>query len=198
MPTRHAFSSGALIALIALLSACQAPLPPPPTYPDITFTSEPPIPLGVAAVEVDDEYLPPLKAPNVDHEFPVRIAAAAARWAHDRLRAAGSQLTARVIIKDASAVATDLPKTEGLKGVFTNDQAVRYDARVEMIVEIRDEHGLPLASVSATAERSRSVTNDLTLNDRDKVFYEMTKGLMQDEDAALDKNIHQYMQLYIQ
>jgi hypothetical protein len=198
MLRRHSFSWSALIVIAALLSACQKPLPPPPTYPDIGFSDETPIPLGVAAVEVDDEYLPPLKPPHVDHEFPVRIAAVAARWAHERLRAVGSELTARVIIRDASAIATELPKTPGVKGMFTNDQTVRYDLRVEMIVEIRDAHGLPLASVSATAERSRSVTDDITLNDRDRIFYEMTKGLMRDEDAALDQHIHQYLQIYIQ
>ncbi len=198
MLTRRSCTWGILAVVGGLASACVAPLPPAPVYPDISFSNEPPFQLGVASIEVDDEYLPPLKPPNVDHQFPVRIAAAAARWAHDRLRAVGTERTARVIIKDASAIATDLPKTEGLKGLFTNDQAVRFDARVEMIVEIRDARGLPLASVSATAERSRSVTNDITLNDRDRVFYEMTKALMQDEDATLEKNIRQYLQIYIQ
>ena len=180
-----------------LLTACQTSLPPAAIYREITFTNERPIALNVASIEVDDEYVPPLKRPNVDQEFPVRIAAVARRWAHDRLSAAGGERTARVIIKDASAVAVDLPKTAGLRGVFTNDQAVRYDARVEMIVEIRDDRGYPLATISATSLRSRSVTNDITLNDRDRIFYDMTAALMRDEDAALDRNIHRYMQVYI-
>ena len=180
-----------------LLAACQAPLPPPPVYREITFTNESPIALNVASIEVDDEYIPPLKRPNVDQEFPVRIAAVARRWAHDRLSAVGGERTARVIIKDASAVAVDLPKSVGLRGAFTNDQAVRYDARVEMIVEIRDDRGFPLATISATSLRSRSVTNDITLNDRDRVFYDMTAAMMRYEAAALARNIHRYMPAYI-
>jgi hypothetical protein len=198
MARRNLGTMAALALLAGMLGACQTSLPPPPRFADIALGNEAPIRLNVATVDVVDEYLPPLKAPNVDHEFPVKIATTAARWGDQRLRAVGNSGSVRVTIKDASAIATDLPKTSGLTGMFTNQQAVRYDARVEMIVEIRDDHGFAVASAEAAATRSRTVPEDITLNGRDRVFYEMTEALMKDEDAALSKNIHAFMQRYIQ
>ncbi|HYM30451.1 MAG TPA: hypothetical protein VEU47_04080 [Candidatus Cybelea sp.] len=196
--TRHSLRVALGAALVtAALAACHTDLPPPPVYPEITFANEPKIRLDVAAIQVDDQYFPPLKPPNVDHEFPVRIAAVAERWAQDRLQAVGTRGTARVVIKDASAVATNLKKSSGLSSVFTNEQSVRYDTQVSMLVEILDQRGGQLAAATASAARTRSVPEDITLNQRDKVWFEMTEQLMRDEDAALTKNVLTYMRSYI-
>jgi hypothetical protein len=109
MARRNLGTMAALALLAGMVGACQTPLPPPPTFAEITFASEAPIRLNVASVDVVDEYLPPLKPPNVDHEFPVKIATVAERWGRDRLRAVGAAGSVRVTIKDASAIATDLP-----------------------------------------------------------------------------------------
>ncbi len=180
-----------------VLTACQNAPPPRPRYADITFSQYPPINLDVAQIEVVNDYTPPLRPPNVEHLFPVSIAATAERWGHERLRAVGSFGTARVIIRDASAVATNLPRTRGVTGMFTNDQAVRYDGQVEMAVEILDSRGLRQAVVEAGAKRSRTAPEDISLNDRDHMFYEMTEDLMRDINGSLEKNMRSFMAKYI-
>ena len=191
------FSLALALSAFMGLAACQNSPPVPTRFPDITFSEYPPIRLDVAHIEVVDQYRQSDQPPHVEEDFPVNIARTAERWAHDRLRAAGAQGTARVTIKDASVVAQPLPQTGGVKGLFTNDQAVRYVARVDVVVEILTDHGFSRALVEATAQRSRSVPEDITLNKRDGVFFDLTEALMTDLNASLDKNIHAFMARYI-
>lgn len=104
----------ALALLVLALAACAAP-PARPTYPEITWAHLPPFELDVAAVEVVSEYEPPYKEPNVEHLFPVPPGEAARRWADDRIRAAGTEGRAKVVIKRASVTETPLELTEGVR-----------------------------------------------------------------------------------
>lgn len=186
---------GAVCMFGILLTGCETPPPPRPIYPDITFAHRPPIRLDVARIEVMNEYVPPLKAPNVEHAFPVSIAAGAERWARDRLQAVGSDGVARLVIKDASATETDLRRTPGVRGIFTTDQAERYDARVEVMIEVRAGNRTGFAS--AAAQRSRSVPENATLNDRDRVQFELTDALLKDLDRELERNIYQFLPMFL-
>ena len=48
-------------------------------------------------------------------------------WVHDRLEATGTTRRARARIIDASVKESELPRTKGLTGAFTTDQAQRWD-----------------------------------------------------------------------
>ncbi|MEJ0072464.1 MAG: hypothetical protein WDO24_31495 [Pseudomonadota bacterium] len=110
----------------------------------------------MSRIEVVREYAPPLRAPNVDHEFPVPPMRMAEQWAQDRLTAAGGPGELRYVIKRASVVETSLPRTTGIRGAFTNDQTQRYDAVVEVEIEVRNERGYRDGIVSARAERRQT------------------------------------------
>jgi hypothetical protein len=47
--------------------------------------------------------------------------------------------------------------------------------------------------VSSRAQRSRTVPEDVTLNDREKVWFEMTEALMNDLNASLERQIYYNM-----
>lgn len=175
-------------ALIGLLSACQA-APRAPVYPDLTFANLAPFRFDAASLEIVEAYKPPLKPPNVEHEFPLTPAAAARRWAADRVKAVGTQGLVRFIVREASVVEVPLKRTEGLKGLITEDQAERYDARLVIEIEVRDERGFKRGFVSAVAKRSRTVPENMTLNERDQIFFEITEALMQDINAELEKQV---------
>ncbi len=187
-------AAGMVVA--SLLAACETAAPIP-EYPEITFTNLPRIKLDVARIEVRMDYKAPLKAPNVEHEFPVTPAAVAERWAADRLEAVGSTGLARVIVKDASVVEVKLERTKGLKGVFTKDQSERYDGKIEMVIEIRSERGYRDAFAAAKATRSRSVPEDISLNDREKVWFEMTEAMIKDINAEFERTIPQYLSKWL-
>ena len=184
-----------LVAVILLAGGC-IEAPPAPQYPDITFTDKPKIQMAVGKVEVVDKYLPPGRRPNVEHEFPVRPAAMLARWVSDRLQATGGPAVVRVIINDAAATETNLDTTKGIKGLFKDQRAQRYDVGLDVRVEV-EEGGFTRAHADAQAKRSRTVAESITLSDREQVYYEITKALGQDIDAELEMNIRQFLAAYL-
>ncbi|MBM3511031.1 MAG: hypothetical protein FJX61_12995 [Alphaproteobacteria bacterium] len=181
------------IAAVAVLplGACQVPAPAP-TLPELTYAHLGPIRLDVARIEIVDDYLPPLRRPNVEHEFPIPPADAARRWVNDRLQAAGRQRTARFFIRTAAVVETKLDRRGGLAGAFTTDQSERYNATLEVALEIRSESGQREAYVEARSENTRTVSEKASINDRERVYFEMTEFLMKAVNAELEAQINQH------
>ena len=186
----------AAVLLAVAVAGCTS-APTAPTYPEIRFADKPPILLDVARVDIVEAYRPPLKAPNVDHLFPVRPARAARQWARDRLRAGGATGRAEAVIRDASATETALKRTGGVRGAFTTDQAERYDAAITISVHILDSLGNELANASATARYSRTVAEDVTLNERESVWYRMTTATMHALDKALEGEMKKSLAAYL-
>lgn len=179
------------------LSACQTSAPlqnfAPPSFVKMT-----PIDMDVTNIEVIDEYEPPLARPHVEQFFATTPTQAMHIWAHDRLHATGRERTLQVVIKDASVVETQLPRTQGLQGVFTNDQAQRYDARLEVELRIYGTSGaLAEASITAVATRSQTVAENASVAERERIFNTLLAELMNAMNATLEKNIYEYFGNYI-
>ncbi|MBM3503831.1 MAG: hypothetical protein FJX65_08140 [Alphaproteobacteria bacterium] len=188
--------SALLLGTATVLVACQGqPLPPP--IPELSFNHMPVIRLAVGSIEYREEYEPPLKPPNVEHLFPTSPQSAARRWAEDRLRAAGGPGRAVFVIRRAPVVEAKLARSTGVRSLFTVDQAERYDAELDVALEIRDERGFQEAFATAQAERNRTVPENATLYQRERAFFEMTEGLMKDISAQLDANIQRYLAKYL-
>lgn len=184
------------VAAVFLLAGCATDVERP-GFPKISFAHLQPISLNVARIEVENRYVSPATRPNVEHEFPVSPAAAASNWGRDRLRAVGSSGVARVIVRRASVVEVPLKRTTGVKGAFTRDQSERYDAVIDMMVELRDANGKVRVTAESTAKRSRSVSENISLNDREKVWFEMTEAMMADLNTALENQVRIHMKEWI-
>lgn len=182
------------LALAATIAACAATTEPP-KYPEIRFQDKPPIALTVETVELIDEYAPPLKLPNVEHEFPISPAEVASSWARDRLSAAGGSATARVSILEASVIERELETTKGVAGLVKDEQAQQYDATLNVRIEVMADDGAR-AFTSVKIERSRTVPESVTLNEREQIYYEMSKALGQDLDREMEKAIRQHLNEY--
>jgi hypothetical protein len=185
------------LVLVAGLVGCETPATRP-VFPDIRFTDQPRLRLDVAKIEVQDEFRPSFQAPNVEHLFPVPPQRAAENWVKDRLEATGTTRRARVRIVDASVKEVELPRTPGLTGTFTKDQAQRYDASIEMAIDILGDRGFVERTVSAKASRSQSVAEGITPNERDTVWYNMTKQLLADENLELEKQMRANFNYFLQ
>lgn len=186
-----------LIALIVLVvAACSSTVSREP-IPALTFGHLPPLNVLVGQIEVVDEYQSPLREPNVEHSFPTPPAAAFRNWVADRVRAVGTNGTLRVTVKDASAFRVPLPRTEGIEGLFTTDQVERIDAVVDVALEIIDNGGLTEASVTARTQRSRSMPEGLSLDERDKFYQEISEALVNDLNVTIEQNMRQNLSNYL-
>lgn len=185
-----------ILAVVLLLTGCATEVQKP-GFSQISFAHLQPISLNVARIEVENRYVSPATRPNVEHEFPVSPAAVASNWGRDRLRAVGQSGVARVVVRRASVVEVPLKRTTGVTGAFTRDQSERYDAIIDMMVELRDADGNVRVTAESTAKRSRSVSENVSLIEREKIWFEMTETMMSDLNTALENQVRIHMKEWI-
>lgn len=184
-------------ACLGFLASCETS-PPPPVFADIRFTGLPPIALDVASIEVRAEFQPQFRPPDVEHLFPVSPERAVETWARDRLRAVGQQGTARFTVLDASVVETELPRTGGVRGEFTTQATERYDASLAGRLEILDARGFPVRTANVKVARTQSVLEGTTPNQRDQIWYDMTRALTTDFNEQMEAQIRGNFGYYVQ
>lgn len=189
-------SRAALVLALLTVAACEMTVEQR-GFPELTYDHLPKLKLDVSRVDFVEAYQPPLSPPHIEHLFPTPPAAAVRRWVDDRLGTVGVQRTARVTLEDASAIAIALEPRSGVVGWFWVDQAERVDARINLTVEILDGAGKREAFTAAEVKRSRTLPEDVTLAERDEIYFELTEALMNDLNATLEQNIREYLGKYV-
>jgi len=178
------------LAVLALwLAACPPPPQEPVSWPDITFTSMPPIEFDVAEIKIDTPYREPIDPPHVGEQFPVSPSRAARNWAEDRLRAVGRRGTLTVTILESSAIEEQLESSGGLTGLLTMEQSEKYLVVVSMEFRALDPVGPRAATATARTRKSTTVREDATLDEREEIWYLLTKDTMAAFDEAMERQI---------
>lgn len=202
-PTKGCFSmmfrkigTAAAVVLALSVSGCDTPAPQQ-RLPQLSFSHLQPFRLNVGRVEVATEYQSPMRDPNVEHVMPLSPEAAVKRWVQDRLQPVGTQNAVRVVIRDASVIEVPLRVEKGVAGMFKEQPSERYDASLEMVIQGLDERNLPRAEIIARSKRSRSVREGITLNERDRVWFEMVEEMMRDLNDQLQGLIPEYMNQFL-
>ncbi|MEE8172080.1 MAG: hypothetical protein V3T62_04040 [Alphaproteobacteria bacterium] len=187
-----------VISVIAVgaLGACETTVSRP-VIPELSFKHLPTMSFTVGRIEIVEKYRSPLRSPNVEHLFPTPIAAALRRWSDDRLKAAGGANVMRVIVEDASAVVEELETNNDLEALFTTEQAERVDARLQVRIEITDENGAVLAFTSTEARRSRTTPENVSLDERDQIYNDLTMVLMNDFNTSQEQGIRRYLDTFL-
>lgn len=183
-----------IMLLTPFLAACETQVPAR-SFPEISFAHEKPFKLDVASIQVESQPTPAPANGVIVHELPVTLASAAEQWARQRLKAVGQSGTAVVRIEKATVVEEELKKTEGFRGAFTTDQTERYVGELAMSVTIADARGQGIARASAT--RSRTVAEDASLADREKLWFEMVEQIAREVDSVMEQQIRQYLAGYL-
>ncbi|WP_343560702.1 hypothetical protein [Kiloniella sp. b19] len=191
-----------LLALLAavVLSGCQT-TPSPSGYAHITFGHKGTFNLVAQELVIEQEYLSPAQAPNVEHIFPIPPALTAEQWALDRLRASGVQDNSRLVYRvlEASVIEEKIePGEETLESFFRKDPTEAYTGKIRVNLSLEDARGFTLASVNAQAERKMTALPDLTLNEREALWFSMTEKLMAEIDQQLETAIPQHFGKYLQ
>ncbi len=187
-PIRRALA----LMFLAALGGCTTESPFA-EFADITFRHLPSINLRVVDIQIDSKVKRNVLEPHVGHKFPVPPVKALARWAEDRLQAAGSKGTARFTILEADAIEEHFKIDDGIRATFTKEQSENYLVTVSASLEVFDENGIRRAFIKAKSERSQTVAEDITLNGRRKVWFAITERLMAEFNAEMERNIQRYM-----
>lgn len=196
MKIRPFFQIIALFSLI-LTGAC-AQVAPPPVLADITFAHLPPYQLAVGEVEIESRFSSPMSAPHAEHKVPQSPEQVMRRWAEDLLQASTGETFARFVILDATVTEHALATDGTLKAVFTNEQERRYRAVAEASLEIRGAAGNFLGNATARVERSITLPENASLNERDQALFDLVDRLMKNFNTEMDENIRQYLSQWLQ
>lgn len=157
-------------------------------FAGLTYEHLPDINLDVGEIQIEQAYEASAEAPNVGHRFPVHPKDAALRWGQDRLVAKGDRLTFRYIVRQAAATETVLEKSKGVTGLLTTDQSERYDVHIVVDMQILDGRQIQ-GNASAEARRSVTVPEDISLKEREQVWYRLTEDTMNDLNDQLEETI---------
>lgn len=180
-----------LLAFVAslALTACNTP-PHRQEFPEITYQHLRPFRLDVARVAIVDAYQPD-PANDIADQFPEQPAAVARQWAEDRLLAVGQQGEAIYTITLAKSTDTPLRRSQGMQAMTHKDQSDRYDLWITVNLEVRS--GGKAGAVTAQSARSQTVIEDMTLNQREGVLFNLLDATMKDVNAQMEKLIPQYL-----
>jgi hypothetical protein len=194
-PKRTLRLAAAFAALLALAGCDTAP--PVQVLPPISFAGETPIQLDVGHLIIQPAYHSPRRPPYYDYLMPVAPEAAAVTWAKERLQPVGRTGYARVTIRDAKVIETDLPTQKGVGTMFTDQLSQRFDGTLDVTVEILDARHMPLAHVEARATASRSLPQGLSIDQRNRELYDLTTSLIHNIDSQMNGLINSYMARWI-
>ncbi len=192
-----------LIATLALtLAACQDA---PNAYTPKPFAFEvnrmAPAMVNVHEIRVVDEYQSPMHKPNMEQDFPVPPAVAVKKWVNTRLRAnpaISANSVLEVTIADASVKETKLPKTKGVKGIFTDDQDARYDAKLAVTFRLYSgDQAMSAASGNVNVTRSRTINEKATVYEREAIYHQMVSEMMLNFDTEANSRLRQYFSTYL-
>ncbi len=188
----------AIMMIGVLVSACQTP-GAKPSFADITFSHLQPLNINVAKVEVENAYKASGDGKHVEDRFPVSPATAMERWIVDRIKPVGGAGSGvlRLVITDAGVLETTLKKDKSVTGAFTKQQSHRYDLNAGGRVEIYDAAGTRTGFSAAKASRSITTREDVTLNEREKIWFEVTEKVMIDFNREMENNIRQYLGAWV-
>lgn len=186
------FSALVLIVSFGWLAGCDSP-PLRHKFADVTFQHLGALNLDVGSVQVEEAYRPADHPDDMGAEYPQAPISAVAQWAHDRLHAVGARGQATYTVVEAKATRTPLPRSTGLSAALNKDQSDRYDLAIEIRLDAFNPIIGKSGSLTERVTRSQTVAEDLTLNQREVVLFNLLDDAMKDLNARLEQSIPQYM-----
>jgi len=165
------------------------------SVPELTFKHKKVIQLNVQEIEIINEFKMPFKYPNVEHLVPISPGASAERWASDILKPVGKSGTAQFVITNGSIIQENLKIQKGIKGVFSIDQSKRFNAAVDVRIEIfKDQE--KKAEARTSASRSQTLREGASPNTQSQLWYTLVEKLMQNFDREMRKQINKHLVNY--
>lgn len=190
----------AVFAVTAALSlgACSTPVPTQ-TLPQMSFAHLGQLNFNVDSIEIENRYKAPPEGTYIEDRFSTPPASAVRTWALERLIPVGDagSGTLHVIINRASVQDTDLKLDKSFTGTFTKQQSNRYDLELDVALEILDGSGKQVGFSAAKTARSITTGEDISLNDREKLWFETTEKAMADLNRELESNIRRYLAAWL-
>ena len=192
-----ACSVAAVLALTGCYGGDREP-PPPPKAPDLPQAA--PLPqfgLNVAEISVIPAYA---AAPGAESAVPFAPKTALELWAKTHVRAVGRRGRGEIVIRDASITAKKVPPVaRNWRDWFRRQPVERYDAVLELELQIRDDGGLVRARTLARATHARFLMDDFRDYERERIaqLQRLTDEIIAAALKRLDAELHARMREWV-
>ncbi len=181
-----------LAALLMAVAAC-ADKPPPAKALPVGYSHLNMIRLDVAELQIIPAYAAPKRRPQVEHLFKTPPQKAVEDWARDRIRAVGRANRAMIVVRRASVIEVPLKTKTGLRGALTKEPSERYEAELEVELEIRDDTGKRIGWMTTSTRRERSVQEGMTEAQRMAFWQRLTAELVNDMAKSFDQRVNEHL-----
>ena len=189
---RRIFFFALALSSLFLTLGCETPVATQ-KLPKITFVHLQPFSINVASIEIVNQFSSTMKAPHIEHKVPTSPATALIQWVKDRLKATGKFGKLRLFIEDASATETKLDLDKSLKGQFTKQQSHLYKFSLRATALLTDASGVRLGSATVKATRSTTIREDISLNERQRAWFELVDQLINDFNLQMEARLNQHL-----
>ena len=164
----------------------------PPTFADITFSHKPKINLFIAEVNSKITYIAGETEQHIEQFAPVSLVRLAEDWASQRIAPNGAEGEFTFTVLKAELLETPLITDQGITALFTNEQAVRYQVRLSVKMQaVIPSRAMVIEAISKIT-RDQTAEEDLTLNERDKILYQLIEDSLYALDQQLEQDIEKY------
>ena len=126
--------------------------------------------------------------PIISDQFQPTITQAAQTWALQRLQAVGSGGQAVFVVRNAYVVSQLLPTSDSW---FEREQGSKFIGHIEVEIDARNGERYGLAT--AQAERTVSLPENPTEEEKSVAYGLLLNGLMADLNSNLDTAIHEHL-----
>ena len=148
------------------------------------------------AIFVDSR--PPQEYPHVMYRAPFNFEQAARAWADAHFHLDGNSVnTLRISLHEGDITEKLLPRTHGIKGLFTKDQAAEYQAQLALDIAIVDPNGRVLASASGKAWDNQTIQEGATEEDKRELWSGMIKTTFDNLDLEMQPQIRSALVQYV-
>lgn len=148
-----------------------------------------PFNLGVASIDIIDEYTPPGLPPNIEHELVKPVSVRITEWAERLLRPADSQGNLLVSITQAELLEQDIASSETLKSLFTNEQRLLITCQLGAIFTFSHPQGNRSATIEVSARHEATVGDTATPAEADAVRLRVMEQAISHFDAEFRRQI---------
>ena len=188
----------ALLLVVTLSFASCADVSTEAQFPQLTYVHLGKFILDVSKIEIVNKFKSTFDANTVEHMMPVPPAVAAHQWAKDRLEPSGySGRRAVFTIVEGTVLSKSLKREDGIRGAIKIEQSELFEAKILVRIEVFDSNNRRLAMTKAEALRFRSVSENITLNERDKIWFAMSETIISDLNKELENSIPKFLGKYI-
>lgn len=185
---RYLSRSFCFILVTAALTGCASS--PASQIPEMTFSHLPKFTIAANRIVVDKSAPMDQSVRSGDYLLPKPLDAYVQQWANDRLQITGQgPYTLQVNIEKADIVEDRVETDGGFADYFVSEPSEVYEATVKVRLSLVDDFGGQVAYAESTANRTTTVLEGASLDERQLQVFNMVNALMIDFDREMDRHI---------